>query len=298
MTPEELKKLVGDAKPNTLKEWLVGWGNWTSYRQAMGRSVSITPGGQRELATLIMLDNFLGPECQDKDCLDYDGEHPYHSNIGARMHEAGQNRLRADYEKTKQDLSDANDRIRELLESMKKLDQLEKLSHEIRDQDSPRIGLGDGERASLEHARIIFEALHGVRTEGTVTGRLSSAHPNPSNAPKSAPAERQPSKQSNFGDPPRVFFLNETHELPRLSKKQLRRDRDAKRLEKERDAIAQKLANSRMNQTVKVSKRAQNKMTEDIRKLNKRIKNLRTPKTISIDIETTVTDPVAWVAKK
>lgn len=316
MTPEELKKLVGDAKPNTLKEWLAGWGDWASYRQAMGKEASITPGGQRELATLIMLDNFLGPECQDKDCLDYDGEHPYHSNIGARMHEAGQSRLRSDYEKTKQELSTANDRIRELLENMKKLDQLEKLSHEIRDQDSPRIGLGDGERASLEHARIIYDALNGVKKEGTVTGRLSSAHPNLSNAPKSRPMkvvhilvnglpkckfspfhpkswaeghswiaegekDEVPTEDRCAGcyfpanPAPKVFFLNETHELPPISKRQVRRERSARRLEKERDALAQRLANSRMNRSVKVSKKAQDKMTEEIRKLNKRIQSLR-----------------------
>lgn len=298
MTPEELKKLVGDAKPNTLKEWLASWRDWVSYRQAMGREASITPEGQRKLATLIMLDELLGAECQDEDCPDYDGYHPYHQSVGVRMYEEGQNRLRADYEKTKQELSNANDRIRELLESMKKLDQLEKLSHEIRDRESPRIGLGDGERASLEHARIIYEALNGVKTEGTVTGRLSSAHPNLSNAPKSAPAERQSSKQFNFGDPPRVFFLNETHELPRITKKQQRRDRDAKRLEKARDVLIHTLADSKKNKHTKGSARAQKKMHEDIARLSKRIKNLRTPKTVSVDIETTVTDPVAWVAKK
>ena len=176
MTPEELQKLVGDAKPNSLKEWLTEWKSWATYRAATKKEASITPSGQRELATLILLDKLLGPECLDKNCEDYDGEHPYHMNASVRAHEEGQKKLRGD-------LVAANARIDKLLEDMRELDRLEKFSHEIRDKENPRLGLGDGERASLEHARIIWDNLV-FSGKITATGRLSSAHPNKSNPPK------------------------------------------------------------------------------------------------------------------
>lgn len=46
-----------------------------------------------------------------------------------------------------------------LREMLPELDRLERFSHEMRDQDHPRLGLGDGERASLSHARLIADAL-------------------------------------------------------------------------------------------------------------------------------------------
>lgn len=330
MNPEELKKLAGDAKPNTLKEWLAGWRDWASYREAMGREASITPGGQRDLATLILLDKLLGPECQDKDCADYDGEHPYHESIGVRMHEEGQRKLRSDYEKTKQELSNANDRIRELLENMKRLDHLEKLSHSIRDQSDPRIGLGDGERASLEHARIIYEALNGVKLEGTVTGRLSSAHPNRSNKPKTLPNKtvhilskglpkcnfspfhpeswppghiwvREEEKDTVLEvdrcagcyfpaqQAPKVFFLNETHELPRTTKSQVRRDKKAKKLEQELFSLRTEL------ERCTPGGRKANKLKSQISQLQTRIEFFRTPRVAKVTA--TISEPVAWAAK-
>lgn len=236
MTPEELKRLVGDAKPHTLKEWLLDWKAWSIYREATHKEVSITSEGRRQLATLILLDRFLGPECQDANCMDYDGEHPYHQNIGIRAHEEGQRKLRAD-------LEHAHDRIREL-------------------------------KLELGHKDV-----------GTVTGRLSAAHPNLSNPPKAAPT---------------VFFLNETHELPRTTKKQVRRERDAKRLEKRRDLLKVRLKalpNDR-NLTAQERRETEEMLKEDIRRLTKRAKNLRIPKVESMKIEATLKDSVAWALKE
>lgn len=48
---------------------------------------------------------------------------------------------------------------KELIAMLLELNRLERFSHEMRDRANPRIGLGDGERASLSHARIIADAI-------------------------------------------------------------------------------------------------------------------------------------------
>jgi predicted nucleic acid-binding Zn-ribbon protein len=48
-----------------------------------------------------------GPECQSKECLDYDGEHPFHQNIAALAHERAQKPMREEIERLKAELTAA-----------------------------------------------------------------------------------------------------------------------------------------------------------------------------------------------
>ena len=51
------------------------------------------------------LSRLRGPECQDKECPDYDGEHPYHENVAVKAHERAQVPLREENEQLRADLS-------------------------------------------------------------------------------------------------------------------------------------------------------------------------------------------------
>lgn len=64
--------------------------------------VEITDAQQAEIEGLKgNLAKVRGPECQNKECLDYDGEHPFHQNIAAVAHEQAQKPMREEIEKRK-----------------------------------------------------------------------------------------------------------------------------------------------------------------------------------------------------
>ena len=110
--------------------------------------------------------------------------------------------------------------------------------------------------------RLADSSTFDLNKIGTVTGRLSAADKNLSNAPKSLPVAPSPQ--------PGVFFLNEAHELPRTTKSQVRRDKKADKLQNELD-----LLKCNWPTTIREKK---GKLKDKIESLEKRIQFLRTPK--------------------